>query len=79
MAEEEYDNLESSEPSPRSTRSTRSRRRRQREEEFNARRNLRNTKVDLTQAELKLRRLESFVTSDQYELQKEIARLDTPR
>ena len=34
------------------------------------------TRTDLTQAELRLRRLESFVTSDQYELQKELHRIE---
>ncbi len=44
----------------------------QREEQFIPRRTLRNTTADMTQAELRLRRLESFVTSDQYELQKQL-------
>ena len=44
--------------------------------EFNARRNLRYSRTDLTQAELRLRRLESFITSDQYELQKELHRIE---
>ncbi len=35
-------------------------------------RSMRHTINDLTQAELRLRRLESFVTSDRYELQKEL-------
>lgn len=39
-------------------------------------RRLRYARADLTQAELRLRRLESFVTSDQYELHKEIAKLE---
>ncbi len=38
--------------------------------EFLPKRTLRNTTSVLTQAELRLRRLESFVTSDQYELHK---------
>ncbi len=37
---------------------------------------LRHTVTDLTQAELRLRRLESFVTSDQYELQKELTKIE---
>lgn len=45
----------------------------EREEEFVPKRTLRNTTADLTQAELRLRRLESFVTSDQYELHKQLA------
>jgi len=45
----------------------------QRPQEFVPRRTLRNTTADLAQAELRLRRLESFVTSDQYELHKELA------
>ena len=43
---------------------------------YNATRELRHTNVDLTQAELRLRRLESFVTSDQYELQKELTKIE---
>lgn len=39
-------------------------------------RDLRHVTTDLTQAELRLRRLESFVTSDQYELHKELAKID---
>ena len=79
--------MESSDRSPRSRR--RRRRRRRMEEaaqsnpadapgqpEFNARSNLKYTRTDLTQAELRLRRLESFVTSDQYELQKELHRIE---
>ncbi|MEM7097015.1 MAG: PspC domain-containing protein [Pseudomonadota bacterium] len=46
------------------------------EPEFNPRQSLRYTRTDLTQAELRLRRLESFVTSDQYELQKELHRIE---
>lgn len=45
-------------------------------EEFIPRQTLRDTTTDLTQAELRLRRLESFVTSDQYELQKELALIE---
>ena len=43
----------------------------------NPKRHLRYTQTDLAQAELKLRRIESFVTSDQYELQKELAKIDS--
>ena len=43
---------------------------------FDAARNLRYASADLTQAELRLRRIESFVTSDQYELQKELAKIE---
>ncbi len=39
-------------------------------------RNLRYTSADLTQAELRLRRLESFVTSNQYELHKELTKIE---
>ena len=46
------------------------------EPSFNARRDLKYTRTDLTQAELRLRRLESFVTSKQYELQKELHRIE---
>ena len=46
------------------------------EQAFNARRDLKYTRTDLTQAELRLRRLESFVTSKQYELQKELHRIE---
>lgn len=45
-------------------------------QKFNAGRSLRYTSADLTQAELRLRRLESFITSDQYELQKELAKIE---
>lgn len=43
---------------------------------FNAGRSLRHITTDMTQAELRLRRLESFVTSDQYELHKELTRIE---
>ena len=43
---------------------------------FVAARDLRYTNADLTEAELRLRRLESFVTSDQYELTKELAEIE---
>ena len=46
------------------------------DEEFNARRNLGYARTDLTQAELRLRRLESFVTSGQYELHRELNRIE---
>ena len=80
---DEYEDLETQNMSEKATkkrRNKRSRREKRRDErpEFNARRTLRNTKVDLTQTELKLRRLESFVTSDQYELHKGLAQLDMP-
>lgn len=39
-------------------------------------RSLRYTNADYTQAELRLRRLESFVTSDQYELHRELAKIE---
>lgn len=44
--------------------------------EFNATRNLRHITTDMTQAELRLRRMESFVTSDRYELHKELAKIE---
>ena len=40
------------------------------------RRSLRNVQADLDQAELRLRRMESHVTSGQYELQKELHKID---
>jgi phage shock protein C len=40
------------------------------------RQNLRNVEADLTEAELRLRRMESHVTSGRYELQKELNRID---
>ncbi len=40
------------------------------------RRSLRNIQADLTQIELKLRRMESHVVSGQYELQKELNKID---
>ena len=39
-------------------------------------RSLRYTNADFTQAELRLRRLESFVTSNQYELHRELAKIE---
>jgi phage shock protein PspC (stress-responsive transcriptional regulator) len=39
-------------------------------------RDLRHVTTDLTQVELKLRRIESFVTSNQYELHKELHKID---
>lgn len=39
-------------------------------------RDLRHVTTDLTQAELRLRRMESFVTSDQYELHKELHKIE---
>ena len=44
---------------------------------FSPRRNLRDTQADLDQLELKLRRMETHVTSGQYELQRELNRIDT--
>ena len=46
------------------------------DEEISPRRHLRYTQADLAQAELRLRRLESFVTSDQYELHREITKIE---
>jgi len=43
---------------------------------FLAGRSLRYSSADLTQAELRLRELESFVTSDQYELHKELTKIE---
>lgn len=40
------------------------------------RRSLRNAQVDLAQVELRLRRMESHVTSGQYELQRELNKID---
>ncbi len=45
--------------------------------QLSPRRSLRNLRAALAQAELRLRRMESHVTSGQYELQKELNRLDT--
>jgi len=47
-----------------------------RRETFQPSRSLRYTNADLTQAELRLRRLESFVTSDQYELHRELTKIE---
>ena len=84
------DTPETDEPTPRSKRRRR-RREKKREisrsrgtaavgdeppQSFVAGRRLRYAGADLTQAELRLRRLESFVTSDQYELQKELAKIE---
>ena len=44
---------------------------------FSPRRNLRDAQADLDQLELKLRRMETHVTSGQYELQRELNRIDT--
>lgn len=44
--------------------------------EFTPSRSMRHTINDMTQAELRLRRLESFVTSDRYELQKELHKIE---
>jgi len=43
---------------------------------LNPRLSLRHTSEDFSQAELRLRRLESFVTSDQYELHKELTKIE---
>lgn len=43
---------------------------------FSPRRSLRNLQASLTQTELRLRRMESHITSGQYELQKELNKLD---
>lgn len=40
------------------------------------RRSLRNAEVDLAEVELRLRRMESHVTSDQYELRRELNKID---
>ncbi|MEC8755743.1 MAG: hypothetical protein VXX72_08945, partial [Pseudomonadota bacterium] len=40
------------------------------------RRMLTHNRADLAQAELRLRRIESFVTSDTYELQKELKKME---
>lgn len=45
-------------------------------EPFSKRRSLRHTAADLTQVELRLRRLESFVTSGRYELHKELNKIE---
>ena len=44
--------------------------------QLSPRRSLRSLRADLAQAELRLRRIESHVTSGQYELQKELNKLD---
>jgi len=44
---------------------------------FTASKSLRHANADLTEAELRLRRLESFVTSEQNELQRELARIES--
>ena len=45
--------------------------------QISPRRNLRDAQADLDQLELKLRRMETHVTSGQYELQRELNRIDT--
>ncbi|MEM8769484.1 MAG: PspC domain-containing protein, partial [Pseudomonadota bacterium] len=47
--------------------------------ELSPRRNLRNVQADLQEAELRLRRMETHVTSGQYELQRELHKIDTER
>ena len=44
--------------------------------QLSPRRSLRNVQEDLTEVELRLRRMESHVTSGQYELQRELNRID---
>jgi len=44
--------------------------------ELSPKRNLRNVQADLQEVELKLRRMESHVTSGQYELQRELHKID---
>jgi len=48
----------------------------ERQQPLTPRGSLRNLSADLTEAELRLRRMESHVTSGQYELQRELAKLD---
>lgn len=43
----------------------------------NPRRNLRNVQADLQEVELRLRRMETHVTSGQYELQRELTRIES--
>ena len=43
---------------------------------FSPRRSLRNVQADLNEAELRIRRMESHVPSGQYELQKELHKID---
>jgi phage shock protein C len=43
---------------------------------FSPRHNLRDVKADLTEVELRLRRMETHVTSGRYELQRELHRID---
>ncbi len=47
--------------------------------ELSPRRNLRNVQADLQEVELRLRRMETHVTSGQYELQRELHKIDTER
>ena len=47
--------------------------------ELSPRRNLRNVQADLQEVELRLRRMETHVTSGQYELQRELHKIDTDR
>ena len=44
--------------------------------QLSPRRSLRNAQVDLAEVELRLRRMESHVTSDQYELRRELNKID---
>lgn len=50
--------------------------RRQRKEGESPRRNLRNVQADLQEVELRLRRMETHVTSGQYELQRELHKIE---
>lgn len=70
----ETDESRLAEEAPRRSRSTAGAR--WSERTFTAGRSLRHITTDITQAELRLRRLESFVTSDQYELHKELAKIE---
>jgi len=51
--------------------------RRQNRESVSPRRNLRNVQADLQEVELRLRRMETHVTSGQYELQRELHKIES--
>ena len=51
--------------------------RRQRNDAASPRRNLRNVQADLQEVELRLRRMETHVTSGQYELQRELHKIES--
>ena len=53
--------------------------RRQQNDTTSPRRNLRNVQADLQEVELRLRRMETHVTSGQYELQRELHKIETDR